>query len=68
MTQRLVPIQDLMVVKVTEEYHPPDTDYWEEIMPQFDLDDAVAEADIMVEEVTCNMVEPGLMGDGGQGP
>ena len=54
------------VVKVTEEYHPPDADYWEEIMPQFDLDDAVVEADLMVEEVMCNMVEPELMGDGGQ--
>ena len=54
------------VVKVTEEYHPPDTDYWEEIMPQFDLDDAVVEVDLMVEEVMCNMVEPELMGDGGQ--
>ena len=31
------------VAQVTEEYHPPDADYWEEIMPQFDLDDAVAE-------------------------
>ena len=54
------------MVKVTDEYHPPDADYWEEIMPQFDLDDAVAEVDLMVEEVTCNMIEPELMGDGGQ--
>ena len=54
------------VVKVTDEYHPPDADYWEEIMPQFDLDDAAAEADLMVEEVMCNMIEPELMGDGGQ--
>ena len=54
------------MVKVTDEYHPPDADYWEEIMPQFDLDDAVAEADLMVEEVTCNMIELELVGDGGQ--
>ena len=32
-------------------------------MPQFDLDDAVAEADLMVEEVTCNMVEPESVDD-----
>ena len=51
------------VVQVTNEYHPPDADYWEEIMPQFDLDDAVAEVDLMVEEVTCNMVEPELVDD-----
>ena len=56
------------MVKVTEEYHPPDADYWEEIIPQFDLDDAIAEADLMVGEVMCNMVEPELMGDGGQDP
>ena len=63
MTQRLVPIQETDVVQVTDEYHPPDPDYWEEIMPQFDLDDAIAEADLMVEEVTCNMVEPELVDD-----
>ena len=51
------------VVQVTDEYHPPDSDYWEEIMPQFDLDDAIAEVDLMVEEVTCNMVEPELVDD-----
>ena len=51
------------VVQVTDEYHPPDADYWEEIMPQFDLDDAIAEADLMVEEVTCNMVQPELVND-----
>ena len=54
------------MVKVTNEYHPPDADYWEEIMPQFDLDDAVAEADLLVEEVTCNMIEPELIDDRGQ--
>ena len=54
------------VVKVTDEYHPPDADYWEEIMPQFDLDDAIAEADLMVEEVMCNMIEPELIDDRGQ--
>ena len=51
------------VVQVTEEYHPPDADYWEEIMPQFNLDDAIAEGDLLVEEVTCNMIEPGLIDD-----
>ena len=51
------------MVQVTEEYHPPDADYWEEIMPQFDLDDAVAEGDLLVEEVTCNMIEPELIDD-----
>ena len=50
-------------VQVTKEYHPPDADYWEEIMPQFDLDDAVAEGDLLVEEVMCNMIEPGLIDD-----
>ena len=54
------------MVQVTDEYHPPDADYWEEIMPQFDLDDAVAEADLMVEEVMCNMIEPELIDDRGQ--
>ena len=54
------------MVKVTDEYHPPDADYWEEIMPQFDLDDAIAEADLMVEEVTCNMIEPELIHGRGQ--
>ena len=51
------------MVQVTDEYHPPDPDYWEEIMPQFDLDDAIAEVDLMVEEVMCNMVEPELVND-----
>ena len=46
------------VVQVTEDYHPPDPNYWEEIMPQFDLDDAAIEADLIVEEVSCNMIEP----------
>ena len=45
------------VAQVTKEYHPPDADYWEEIMPQFDLDDAVAEGDLLVEEIACNMIE-----------
>ena len=45
-------------VQVTEDYHPPDPDYWEEIIPQFDLDDATVEADLIVEEVSCNMIEP----------
>ena len=63
MIQRLVPIQDLMLAQVTEEYHPPDADYWEEIMPQFDLDDAVAEGDLLVEEVMCNIIEPDLIDD-----
>ena len=53
--------------QVTEEYQPPDTDYWEEIMPQFDLDDAVAEGDILVEEIMCNMIEPDLIDDRDQG-
>ena len=44
-------------MQVTEDYHPPDPDYWEEIMPQFDLDDAAVEADLIVEEVSCNMIE-----------
>ena len=47
------------VVQVTEDDHPPDADYWEEIMPQFDLDDATVEADLIVEEVSCNMVKLG---------
>ena len=42
---------------MTEDYHPPDPDYWEEIMPQFDLDDTAVEADLIVEEVSCNMIE-----------
>ena len=45
------------VVQVAEDYHPPDPDYWEEIMPQFDLDAAAVEADLIVEEVSCNMIE-----------
>ena len=45
------------VVQVAEDYHLPDPDYWEEIMPQFDLDDATVEADLIVEEVSCNMIE-----------
>ena len=45
------------VAQVAEDYHPPDADYWEEILPQFDLDDAVADADLIVEEVSCNMVQ-----------
>ena len=32
-------------------------------MPQFDLDDAVAEGDLLVEEVTCNMIGPDLIDD-----
>ena len=55
-----------MWYRVTKEYHPPDADYWEEIMPQFDLDDAIAEGDLLVEEVMCNMIEPGLINDGDQ--
>ena len=51
------------VAQVTEEYHPPDADYWEENMPQFDLDEAIAEGDLLVEEVTCNMIEPDLSDD-----
>ena len=43
--------------QVAEDYHPLDADYWEEILPQFDLDDAVADADLIVEEVSCNMVQ-----------
>ena len=53
-------------VQVTDEYHPPDADYWEEIMPQFDLGDAIAEAGLLVEEVMCNMIEPDLIDDRGQ--
>ena len=30
------------VVQVTEDYQPPDPEYWEEMMPQFDLDGAIA--------------------------
>ena len=44
-------------MQVAEDYHPPDPDYWEEIMPQFDLDDAAVEADLIVGEVSCNMIE-----------
>ena len=51
------------VAQVTKEYQPPDADYWEEIMPQFDLDDAIAEGDLLVEEITCNMIEPDLIDD-----
>ena len=47
------------VVQVTEDYHPLDADYWEEILPQFDLDDATVDADLIVEEVSCNMVQLG---------
>ena len=47
-------------VQVTEDYHPLDTDYWEEILPQFDLDDATADADLIIEEASCNMVQLGL--------
>ena len=36
-------------------------------MPQFDLDDAVAEGDILVEEIVCNMIEPDLIDDRDQG-
>ena len=46
------------VAQVTEDYQPPDPEYWEEIMPQFDLDGATSEADLIVEEVGCNMIEP----------
>ena len=46
------------MVQVTEDYHPPDPDYWEEIMTQFGLDDATVEADLIVEEVSFNMIEP----------
>ena len=46
------------VMQVTEDYQPPDPEYWEEIMPQFDLDGAAAKADLIVEEVSCNMIEP----------
>ena len=35
-------------------------------MPQFDLDDAITEGDLLVKEVTCNMIEPGLIDDGDQ--
>ena len=54
-------------VQVTEEYQPPDADYWEEIMPQFDLDGAIAEGDILVEEIACNMIEPVRIDDRDQG-
>ena len=54
------------VVQVTEDYHPPDPDYWKEIMPQFDLNEAAAEADLIVEEVSCNMIEPELENDESQ--
>ena len=43
--------------QVAEDYHPPDVDYWEEILPQFALDDAIADRDLIVEEVSCNMVQ-----------
>ena len=36
-------------------------------MPQFDLDDAIAEGDLLVEEITCNMIEPDLIDDREQG-
>ena len=55
------------MAQVTEEYQPPDTDYWEEIMPQFNLDGAIAEGDILVEEIACNMIEPDLIDDRDQG-
>ena len=45
------------VAQVAEDYHPLDAEYWEEILPQFDLDDAVADTDLIVEEVSCNMVQ-----------
>ena len=32
-------------------------------MPQFNLDDAIVEGDLLVEEVTCNMIEPDLIDD-----
>ena len=32
-------------------------------MPQFNLDDAIAEGDLLVEEVMCNMIEPDLIDD-----
>ena len=46
------------MVQVTEDCQPPDPEYWEEIMPQFDLDGATPEANLIVEEVSCNMIEP----------
>ena len=67
MTQRLVPIQGYDVAQVAEEFQPPDADYWEEIMPQFDLDGTIAEGDILVEEIACNMIEPDLIDDKDQG-
>ena len=45
------------VVKISEDFQPPDPEYWEEIMPQFDMDDVILEADLIVEEVCCNMIE-----------
>ena len=45
------------VVKISEDFQPPDPEYWEEIMPQFDMDDAISEADLIVEEVCCNMIK-----------
>ena len=48
---------------MAEDLQPPDADYWEEIMPQFDLDGAIAEGDILVEEIACNMIEPDLIDD-----
>ena len=53
--------------QVAEDFQPPDADYWEEIMPQFDLDGAIAEGDILVEEIACNMIEPDLIDDRDQG-
>ena len=52
---------------MAEDFQPPDADYWEEIMPQFDLDGAIAEGDILVEEIACNMIEPDLIDDRDQG-
>ena len=45
------------VAQVAKDYHPLDAHYWEEILPQFDLDDAIADTDLIVEEVSCNMVQ-----------
>ena len=53
--------------QVAEDFQPPDADYWEEIIPQFDLDGAIAEGDILVEEIVCNMIEPDLIDDRDQG-
>ena len=35
-------------------------------MPQFDLDGTIAEGDILVEEIACNMIEPDLTDDRNQ--